>query len=62
MQVPEGPHAYYLMRQAQEREMAAQAADESARRIHLALADKYRELAEYGQLGSESPSTRHSFD
>jgi hypothetical protein len=37
---------YYRQREQQEREMAAFAKDEAARKIHLDLADKYRQLAE----------------
>ena len=54
MQAPEGPHDYYRMREAQERDMAAQARDESARQIHLNLADAYRELAASGRLSNEA--------
>ena len=54
MQARQGPHDYYRMREAQEREMAAQAADESARQIHLNLADAYRGLAASEQLSNEA--------
>lgn len=37
---------YFRQREQQEREMAALAKDETARKIHLDLADKYRQLAE----------------
>lgn len=37
---------YYRMRETQEREMADKAANEEARAVHQALADRYREMAE----------------
>lgn len=37
---------YFREREQQEREMAAMAKDEAARKVHLDLADKYRQLAE----------------
>lgn len=37
---------YYRLREAQEREMADNAQDDAARKIHLALADRYRLLAD----------------
>lgn len=39
-------HGYYRRREQQEREMAASAKDEAARQIHLAMAERYRQLAE----------------
>lgn len=50
MQPFDQPHGYYRQREQQEREMAANAKDEAARRIHLALAEKYRQLAHGGDL------------
>ena len=44
MQASDCPHGYYRMREAQELEMAAKATDEEARQIHLALAERYRQL------------------
>jgi hypothetical protein len=46
MQPLDGPHGYYRMREAQEREMAAKAKDDNARHVHLALAEQYRRLAD----------------
>ena len=46
MEPSDRPHGYYRNREQQEREMAAIARDEAARQIHLALAEKYRQLAE----------------
>ena len=46
MQPFDHTHGYYRRRERQEREMAATAKDEAVKRIHLAMADKYRELAE----------------
>lgn len=37
---------YYRMRESQERGMALKARNEEVRSIHLALADKYRDLAD----------------
>ena len=37
---------YYRKREQQEREMAALAKDGAARQAHLALAEKYRQLAD----------------
>ena len=37
---------YYRMREAREREMAADAATEEIRYVHETLAESYRELAE----------------
>lgn len=42
----EHPHGYYRKREKQEREMAANANDAAVRQIHLALAERYRQLAE----------------
>lgn len=46
------PHGYYRKREQQEREMAASARDGTARQIHLALAERYRQMAE----GTDSAS------
>ena len=46
MQPLDHPHGYYRKREQQEREMAANAKDQAARQIHLALAEKYRQLAD----------------
>jgi hypothetical protein len=43
---------YYRKREQDEREMAATAKDEAARQIHLALAEKYRQLADGENLTS----------
>lgn len=40
------PHGYYRKRERQEREIAASAKDQAAKQIHLALAERYRKLAE----------------
>ncbi len=40
------PPGYYRNRERQEREMAASAKDQTARQIHLAMAERYRQLAE----------------
>lgn len=50
MQPSDHPHGYYRKREQQEREMAATAKDEAVRQIHLALAEKYRQLAGGGDL------------
>ena len=42
----EHPHGYYRRREKQEREMAANTNDDAAKQIHLALAERYRQLAE----------------
>ena len=52
MQPFDHPQGYYRRREQQEREMAATAKDEAARKIHLALAEKYRQLANGGELSS----------
>lgn len=46
------PHGYYRKREQQEREMAASAKDQAAKQIHLVLAERYRKLAEDGDLTS----------
>ena len=45
MQPLDHSHCYYRKREQQEREMAANAKDRAAMKIHLALAEKYRRLA-----------------
>jgi hypothetical protein len=50
MQPLDGPHGYYRMREAQEREMAAKAKDDNARHVHLALAEQYKRLADCGEV------------
>jgi hypothetical protein len=57
MQASDCPHGYYRRREKQERDMAARAKDPAARQIHLALAERYRNLLN-GQnlLNGEIPS------
>ena len=45
MTVDDSPE-YYRMRETKEREAAANAANDGVREIHLAMADKYKALAE----------------
>ena len=45
MQQSEDSPDYFRKREAQERDLAAQAADEAVKKIHLALAEEYRRLA-----------------
>jgi len=45
MQTMDNSPVYYRVREEQEREAALRASDDGIRQIHLAMADKYRELA-----------------
>lgn len=58
MQPLDHPHGYYRKREQQEREMAANAEDDAARQIHLALAENYRQLAEE----EDQPKTAEIWD
>jgi hypothetical protein len=42
---------YFRMRETQEREMADKAPTEEGRAVHLALAERYRDLAEDAEAG-----------
>ena len=46
MNVDPNPSEYYRRREADEREIAAKAADKTIRDIHLNMADRYRKLAQ----------------
>ena len=46
MQQSDHSSDYHRRREAQEREMAAQADDEAVRQIHLELAEQHRQLAD----------------
>ena len=46
MNVDQSPSEYYRRREADERKIAAKAADQAIRDIHLNMAGRYRKLAQ----------------
>ena len=46
MQQSDHSSDHHLLREAQEREMAAKAKDEAVRQVHLELAEQHRRLAD----------------
>ena len=46
---------YYRNREQEERMQAAKAVSENIRQIHLTMAERYRELAEFSEMSTAEP-------